>query len=60
MHLPIDMLYPTLTTPFDGQRDYIFQGLVEFSSILNYVILKNGWELRRQKAIFDKEARSFV
>ena len=31
-----------------------------FSSIFNSVIQKNEWELRRQKAIFDKEARSFV
>ena len=55
MLLPIDMLYPTLPSPIGGHRDYTFQILVEYASIFNSVI-RNGWEMRRQKAIFDKKS----
>ena len=55
MRMPVDMLYPTLPTPIVGHRDYVFQRLVESSTIFESVIQKNGWEMRRQKAIFDKK-----
>ena len=55
MRLPIDMLYPTLPAQIFGHWDYIFQRLVESSSIFDSVIQKNGWEMRRQKTIFDKK-----
>ena len=56
IRLPIDMLYPTLPAQIFGHWDYIFQRLVESSSIFDSGIQKNGWEMRRQKAIFDKRS----
>ena len=55
MQLTIDMLYPTLPTQIFGHWDYIFQRLIEFSSIFDSVIQKNEWEMRRHKSIFDKK-----
>ena len=46
VRLPIDMLYPTFPTQIVGHRDYIFQRLVEWSSIFDSVIQKHGWEMR--------------
>ena len=54
MRLPVDVFYPTLSQPFVGHRDYIFQRISEAEHIYETVSARNNWEMRRQKSLFDR------
>ena len=55
MRMPIDLMYPTnLSNSPLSYQEHVFDRLAQSFTIFDKVIERNQWELRRQKAIFDR------
>ena len=55
MRMPIDLMLPTTNAQPISHRDAVFVRLNDMSAIFQSVIDKNHWEVRRQKALFDRK-----